>query len=68
MWGCTGEVGTALPWSGLLSRVLKCCKHRSLVLTGLSSSELVNTKWQQTGLWLLNLQGECTECCSAVVW
>ena len=32
-----------------------------------SPSELLNTKWQFTGPWLLNLWGECTGCCSTVV-
>ena len=67
MWCWSGEGGSALPWSGLLSGELQCHKCGSLVLTGLSLSELLNTKWQNTGLWLLNLQVECSGCCSAVV-
>ena len=43
------------------------CKCGSLVLTGLLLSELVDTKWQHPGLWHLNLLGECSGCCSAVV-
>ena len=37
------------------------------VLTGLSLSELLNVKWWHTGLWPLNLLGECSGCCGAVV-
>ena len=58
---CTGKGGSASSWNGLLSDVLECHRCGSLVLTGLSSSELLNTKWWHTGLWLLNL------CCSAMV-
>ena len=54
-------------YSSLEWGVLQCCKCGSLVLTGLSSSELVNIKWQYTRLQLLNLHWECSRCCSAVV-
>ena len=63
----TGQGSSALSWSGLLFGVLGCHKHGSPVLMGLSSSELVNTRWQHIGLWLLNLWGQCSGCCSAVV-
>ena len=59
MWCGTSKGCSALLWSGLLSGVS--------VLTGLSSSEWLNIKQQCTGLQLLNLLGECSMCCSAVV-
>ena len=67
MWCWSGEGDSAVPWSGLLCGVLWCHKCGSLVFAGLSSFELVNTKWWSTGLQLLNLWGECSGCCSAVV-
>ena len=66
MWCCTGKAGSAFPLNGLLSDVLECHRPGSVDLKGLSSSELLNTKWWCTGLWHLNLPGECTRCCSAV--
>ena len=59
IWYFTSKEGPAPSWSGLLPSVL--------VLRGLSSSELLNTKWCHTCLWLLSLWNECTGCCSAVV-
>ena len=49
---------------------LVCCsvsKCGSLFLTGLLLSELVKTKWWHTELWLLNLCGEGSGCCLAVL-
>ena len=64
-WCYTSKGGSAQ--TGLLSGILECHRCWSLGLTGLSSSELLNTKWQHTGLWHQNLWGEHTGCCSAVV-
>ena len=64
---CTGEGGSVLLQTRLLSGVLECHIQGSLGLTGLSSSEPPITKWWYTGLQHLNLWGECTRCCSAVV-
>ena len=66
-WCCTGEGGSALLRTGLLSDALECSRGGSLGLTGLSTSNLLNTKWWHTGLQHLNLQDECTGCCLAVV-
>ena len=64
---CGGNsYGTALAKEVLLfhgmgcSDVLECHRHGLLGLAGLSSSELLNTQQQHTGL-------QCTGCCSAVV-
>ena len=67
IWCCTGKGSSAPLLTGLLSGILECHRWGSLGLTGLSSSELLNTKWWCTGLWHLNLWGECTGCCLAVV-
>ena len=65
--GAVLQRGSALSWNGLLLDALECCRYGSLVFTRLSSPELLNTKWWHTGLWVLNLWGECTGCYSAVV-
>ena len=67
IWCCNGEGGSAPLQTELLSGVLECHRCGWLGLTGLSSSELLNTERQHTGLQHLNLWGECTGCCSVVV-
>ena len=67
MWDYTGEGYSTHPLSRLLPGGLGCQIHGSLVLTGLSLSELLNIKWWHTRLWLLSLQGECAGCGSVEV-
>ena len=67
MWCWRHGEDSTPPCSGVSSGILWCHNLGSCVLTGLSSLELVNTKWWHAGLWLLNLLERCSRCCSAVV-
>ena len=75
VWVCSNDTGcsalvmkvSALLWIGLLALVLECWWHCLLGLTGLLSSELVNTDWWHVKLQCMCPQGECPSWCSGVV-
>ena len=55
LW-CTGDEMSSSLGVGLLASVLKGGLHHSLDLSGLSSLELVNTRWWCVSLWHLSVR------------